>query len=393
MNYSRKIFNNTYCLAEISSFIPEEGVAEYNVMIHIAPSGSFSEQLTAIHISLKDLLLHSPFNHATVVFKRYFISDIAKQYDILKEQISEFSDCATSIIQQPPLDGSDVALWIYIIIGEDIIKEEANRDHTTHWNNNDFTISHNGYKHVWSSNKQHPSGNVSEQTVKLLRGYNQFLIDNGLSIKDNCIRTWFFIQNIDTNYAAFAEARKTYFVQNGLTNKSHYIASTGIEGCNALVQSLVTMDAYSLQGAENRQIRYLYALSHLSHTYDYGVTFERGVTIKYGDRQQIFISGTASIDNCGSVLHEGNIKEQTFRIWENIDALLNETDATLDDITQIIVYLRNSYDYNSVKNLFNDRFTNVPIVITLAPVCRQMWLIEMECIALNNNGNKIFRYY
>ena len=387
MNYRREIFNKTSCFAEISSFIPKDGVAEYNVMFHIESRGSFSEQLTAIHVSLKDLLLHSPFNQATVIFKRYFISDIAKQYDILKEQLSEFSDCATSIIQQPPLDGSDVALWLYIIKGE------ANWDGATCWNGNDFTISHNGYKHVWSTNKQLPSGNVSEQTVKLLRDYNQFLTDNGFSIKDNCIRTWFFIQNIDTNYTAFAEARKTYFAQNGLTNKSHYIASTGIEGCNASAQSLVTMDAYSLQGAENRQIKYLYALSHLSHTYDYGVTFERGVAIKYGDRQQIFISGTASIDNCGNVLHKGNIKEQTFRIWENIDALLNEADATLDDITQIIVYLRNSSDYNVVKNLFKDRFTNVPIAITLAPVCRQMWLIEMECIAINNNGNKIFRYY
>lgn len=442
IKYYRKIFNATSCIAEISAFEPgtresnvresdtrsvqhyhgeEAGhnkivtdyqiVTEYHVMLHVAPSGgnisereiahlekncslsekcsSFSDQLTALHLSLRELLLQPPFDQATVVFKRYFVSNIASQNEILNQQLAKFEPCATSIIQQPPLDGSDVALWLYIQGGMDHYAEAVHSDGF----DAGFAISHNGYKHFWTANKQIQSGSISEQTEKLLSNYSHTLKKNGCTLKGNCVRTWFFVKNIDINYSAFALARKNYFVQNGLTNKTHYIASTGIEGCSSSAESFVTMDAYSLQGAGKQQFKYLHALSHLSPTYDYGVTFERGVAVKYGDRQQIFISGTASIDSSGSILHSDNIKAQTFRIWENVEALLNVSKATLDDIAQIIVYLRNMDDYNTIKNLFDERFASVPTIITLAQVCRPAWLIEMECIAINNRGDARFRNY
>ena len=32
--------------------------------------------------------------------------------------------------------------------------------------------------------------------------------------------------------------------------------------------------------------------------------------------------------------------------------------------------------------MFEEKFPDKPCVITLAPVCRPTWLIEMECIAV-----------
>ena len=46
-------------------------------------------------------------------------------------------------------------------------------------------------------------------------------------------------------------------------------------------------------------MRHLYAASHMNRTSDYGVSFERGTAIEYGDRIHALISGTASIDNRG----------------------------------------------------------------------------------------------
>ena len=37
--------------------------------------------------------------------------------------------------------------------------------------------------------------------------------------------------------------------------------------------------------------------------------------------------------------------------------------------------------------MFSERFPNIPTVITLAPVCRPTWLIEMECIAVRQREN------
>ncbi len=112
------------------------------------------------------------------------------------------------------------------------------------------------------------------------------------------------------------------------------------------------------------------------------MTFERGTAIQYGDRRHLLISGTASINNRGEVIHLGDVKAQAARMLENIETLLKEGGATLDDIAQSIVYLRDVADYEIVHQYLEERLPNVPRAITLAPVCRPAWLIEMECIAI-----------
>ena len=136
----------------------------------------------------------------------------------------------------------------------------------------------------------------------------------------------------------------------------------------------------------------MYALTHLNPTIEYGVTFERGTVVEYGDRAQAFISGTASIDNKGQVVHVGDIVRQTHRMWENVDALLAEAEMNLaEHAAQITVYLRDTADYVTVRDLFAARFPHVPTVITLAPVCRPEWLIEMECIAVADRQHETYR--
>ena len=55
-------------------------------------------------------------------------------------------------------------------------------------------------------------------------------MEQGCKLADNCIRTWFFVQNVDVNYAGVVKARNEVFVTQNLTEKTHYIASTGIGG-------------------------------------------------------------------------------------------------------------------------------------------------------------------
>ena len=130
-----------------------------------------------------------------------------------------------------------------------------------------------------------------------------------------------------------------------------------------------------------------YGLSHLNRTIEYGVTFERATLMQYGDRNHVHISGTASINNKGEVMHVGNVQQQTLRMWENVETLLNEGGMSYDDVMQIIVYLRDSADYEMVKRMFEQKFPHIPTVFTLAPVCRPTWLIEMECMAVKKAKN------
>ena len=61
------------------------------------------------------------------------------------------------------------------------------------------------------------------------------------------------------------------------------------------------------------------------------------------------------------------------------------------DVLDLVVYLRDTADYETVREMFHERFPSVPTVITLAPVCRPAWLIEMECVAVKANDNEKFR--
>ena len=92
-------------------------------------------------------------------------------------------------------------------------------------------------------------------------------------------------------------------------------------------------------------------------------------------------------------MYPGDIRRQTERMWENVEALLREGGMDFDDVMHLIVYLRDTGDYDVVNRMFRERFPDIPFVITLAPVCRPAWLIEMECIAVKEENNERYRNF
>lgn len=355
-------------------FEAEGGVSEYHLLLTLVRAGGeFAAQVEAIHEGLGKLLLDKGWGENSVVYRRYFLSDAANQTEILSSSLTKEAGRNISVIQQAPANGSKIALWVYGQFGHR--KEERY------------------FRHFWTTQSRYMGGNSEQQTDFLLTAYNRELLENQCAIGINCIRTWFFVRDIDVNYAGVVKARRTLFGQWGLNKDTHYIASTGIEGRSADPRSCVMLEAYAVSGLKPEQVSYLYALSYLNPTWEYGVTFERGVSILYGDRRQAYISGTASIDNKGNIVGPGDIVKQVFRMWENVEALLKEGGYVFEDVCQMIIYIRDSGDYITVKRLFDERFPWLPRVIVLAAVCRSGWLVEMECIALKKQHNPEFRNF
>lgn len=227
------------------------------------------------------------------------------------------------------------------------------------------------------------SGQTSyDQTQGILENYLKQLQYRDMTLAENVIRTWFFVQNIDANYQGLVVARRELFAQQRLTPQTHFIASTGIEGTYSDVNAKVIMDAYAISGVQPNQIQYLAATDYLSPTHIYGVTFERGTAVSYQDRKHIFISGTASIDSKGNILYPGDIQKQLARTLENVEALLTEAGGTLQDMGVLIVYVRDLSDFGLVRQELKQRFGDIPLETIVAPVCRPGWLIEMETIAI-----------
>ena len=385
MDYKSYTYPEFGAIAEVSTFKPKNGIAEHNVMLHTTKHGlSFREQLESLHNALQTMEESLWENHARAVMKRYFLSDASNQTAMVEEMLSNFSPCSVSIVQQPPLDGTKVALWVYL--QEGIPVPQRNGNGTFSYKRNDIT-------HYWTAYRHTSGGNSEQQTRYLLEGYEEDLNSHKFNIAVNCVRTWFFVRDVDTNYAGVVRGRRDNFEQVGLTQDTHYIASTGIQGSHAEGTVKVLLDAYSVKGIQKGQMSYLYAPTHLNPTYEYGVTFERGVCMEYGDRRQLFVSGTASIDNKGNVVHVGDIRNQTLRMWENVGKLLEEKEHTMDDIAQMIVYLRDVADYSLVKSMYDERFPDTPKVIVLAPVCRPAWLIEMECISIKDYRSSKYKNF
>ena len=357
-----------------STFCPQnsrsnnDGSREYcAILTSDRESRPFAEELDAV-IKAYDSPRTRLGNRVKPVFKRYFLSDITNQAPLLPAD----SDCAVSVIGQPPLDGSRIALWVYLIEDAEVAS----------LGNGFFKVSHGGYSHFWQGCASFSGKDSETATVELLSEYSEKMAEQCCSIADNCMRTWFFVRDVDVNYSGMVRGRNCVFSRCGLTPKTHFIASTGICGANADRTATVTMDTYTVKGLDEGQTRYLYAPTHLNPTHQYGVAFERGVRIDYGHRRHVLISGTASINNRGQVEHVGDIVLQTRRMWENVETLLAEADCGFDDVMHIIVYLRDVADYTVVSGMFRRKFPDIPTVIVLAPVCRPEWLVEMECMAI-----------
>lgn len=319
----------------------------------------------------------------SAVMERYFLSDSANQESVLRQRLAD-RKCAVSVIQQSPLDGSKLAM---LAILESDAEPKLSSDGAA-------VTERNGYTHVYTGGMRTVTSRTSRgQTGELLVSYGEMLGEMGMSLSDNCLRTWFFVRDIDRNYQGVVSARNQVFESQGLNCSTHFIASTGIGGCVADSRALVSMDAYAVGGLSSDQVRYLYAPTHMNRTSEYGVSFERGTAVDYGDCRQVFISGTASIDNRGQVVHPGDVRLQTGRMLENVKKLLEEAGGGLGDVLHAIVYLRDLSDYEAVAQLIGESLPEVPCVIVLAPVCRPGWLIEMECMAVVANADSRFRKY
>lgn len=366
---------------QLRSFGTEKGVTEYHALLTLErPSSSFEQQLKKLQHGY-DTLVADELPAGTVpAFRRFFLSDAANQTEPLMQQERANTFCALSIVQQPPLNGTKIAMWVYFF-SEAIVHSHSTVLHE---------VAHNGYRHLWSGGLSNKAANSEYQTRLLFNDYILQLSGQNSSLATHCVRTWLFVQNVDVNYAGVVKARRDVLLTQNLNEKTHYIASTGIEGRHADPEVLVQMDAYAVEGLSEEQIQFLYAPTHLNPTYEYGVTFERGVAVTYGDRRHVYISGTASIDNRGEIVHPGNILMQTGRMMENIEVLLQEAGAGMQDVMQAIVYLRDIADYMPVKKYLQSHYPDLPYILVLAPVCRPGWLIETECIAVTGKGDRRF---
>lgn len=364
----------------VSRFRGAGGVTEWHITVVPTTAGSFEDHLAQVETGYQSALAAAGLTPQSAVWRRFFCSDVANQAPVLRRH--PFADpaggaepCAISHVGQAPLAVAKLALWA-CHLADPAGPLEKSHDGTT------LSLRRGDLHHLWSTGLAQPvDGSALQQSEAMFADYAGRLQACGLTLADNVIRTWLFQPNIDLDYHDMVVARRDFFTCHGLTADTHFIASTGIAGGHALTTTRVFMDAYAVGGLLPGQVDYLSALDHLGPTYDYGVTFERATALAFRDRKQIFISGTASIDPHGDIVHPGDVVRQLDRTLVNIASLLAAAEATLADMLIFLVYLRDPSDHARILPVLRERLGNAPFIVLQAPVCRPGWLIEIEGIA------------
>jgi enamine deaminase RidA (YjgF/YER057c/UK114 family) len=352
------------------------------------PEGlNFSEALAELAIGYSSAIDRAGLSDSTAVFSRIFLSDILNQEsELLQSALFKRlrASCALSIIEQKPVSCGPVSLLSYHLRDpKKALSKQLSYSTSDGWRN-DLVVQGEHYSLLLTAN--HTNGDVFSaysQTQTVFNSLNSVIEENGMNLLANGIRTWVYMRDLDNHYKDMVRARREYFAAHGLTNTTRYLASTGILGMTHSPERIVSVDSLSVGGLTAGQVVRMEALSHLWPTILYGVTFERGLRVRFGDRSHLYISGTASINKEGDVVHVGDAEAQTRRAIENVRALLEAQSATLDDMAYVIAYVRNIHDRQRVQKVLDEELgRKMPLVFTEAAVCRPAWLMELEGVAI-----------
>jgi enamine deaminase RidA (YjgF/YER057c/UK114 family) len=216
------------------------------------------------------------------------------------------------------------------------------------------------------------------QAARMFARASSCLMREGVPFRQ-VARTWLFLAEIGRDYAALNRARRAFFEAEDVRPAP---ASTGIGGRPAASGRLVALDLVAFDGLPAGAMRPLSA-STMNEAPSYGSDFSRGYEVRLADRRLLFVSGTASIDRRGEVLHPGDIGMQAERMLQNVDRLLHAAGAGTGDLAHAVTYVKRAQDAPAVAaacaraGLPGD----LPHVVCVAEVCRDEWLCEMEAYA------------
>jgi len=336
-----------------------------------------ADQIRTIEQAELELFERCKIEKKTAAVKRIYSSDLMNhQEEIMSFKNRQDTDFFISLTEQPPIPSVKM-----VMLGMCLNNiTQKHRDDKMFYFDATSGLRHIFAEHLMDDEADEHS-NSEIETKKIFEYLEDKLSGMNTSIEESVLRTWLYAPHVDADYPGIVKARKELFDKINLTKDTHYIASTGIQGGTGNRFARVFMDAYAVKGIDKEKVRYIQVPEFMSPTDLYGVTFERATAIVMGNVDYLFISGTASIDKEGEVVHLGDIVKQTERTLVNISAVIKEAGFSETDLSSFMIYLRDPADYGFVKPIIDNYCKDLPAVYVKAPVCRPGWLIEIEATA------------
>lgn len=101
----------------------------------------------------------------------------------------------------------------------------------------------------------------------------------------------------------------------------------------------------------------------------------------------IFCSGQIPLDPATGELAAGGVKEQTARVFKNLNEVLKEAGSGFQSVTSVNVYLRDMKDFQGMNEVYAEIFgehkpARVTVGVSALP---KDALIEISCIACKSS--------
>lgn len=246
------------------------------------------------------------------------------------------------------------------------------------------------------------SQSVRTQSDEVFVKLDSLLSAYGFEV-DDIVRQWNYIGNIVSyrdgkqNYQEFNDARSAYYGKGGWHNG--YPAATGIgAACEGIVVGGIALKKAGESGIypidNPLQIAaHVYSKKVLIDDAENAVKstpkFERAKLIETSHGACCFVSGTAAIRGEES-MDASSAKLQTIKTIENIEYLVSKENLVRFGCkpyslkyTQLQVFIKNAEDYEEVRVEVEKAYPNMPVVYTIADVCRSELLVEIEGILIS----------
>jgi enamine deaminase RidA (YjgF/YER057c/UK114 family) len=340
----------------------------------------------------------------SIVQQAIFLSD-ARRIETCRRIVREFygNDLpATSYIPQSPCGGKLLEIEAIAVDRRDGRAEIRRLSEQT------VTTRHDGMTWVHCANvmPETPAKSVHDRSLNAFQQLEKELVARGFRF-GQVVRTWLYLGDIvglegempryqKLNLARSDFYRNRSFVgdcSRGGTAGVCYPASTGIGADNRDV--MMSCEALATERSDVVRLPLENPRQIAAHDYDhrYGPQspkFSRAMAIIHDGTAGVFVSGTASIIDSESH-HIGDIAGQTRETLDNIAALISEDNfrrhgqaglgATLDDMAMLRVYIKRREDYAVARSICASRLHDLPVIYTVADMCRPELLVEIEGIA------------
>jgi enamine deaminase RidA (YjgF/YER057c/UK114 family) len=199
------------------------------------------------------------------------------------------------------------------------------------------------------------------------------------------VRTWLYLARLLEWYDEFNGVRTAFFRERGVFERM-VPASTGIGATNPSGSALIG-DAIAIRPKTGR-IRIEPVASPMQcPATAYRSSFSRAAEVARPGLRELYISGTASIDEHGRTAHVGDPVAQIELTMQVAGEILAARGLTWNDTVQGIAYFKDM-DHLAHYRAYCARhgLADLPVACLHADVCRDELLFEIEVLAADGKG-------